>query len=119
MNDRTFDRRRHPRHEISIRASLHAAGVVVPCHVRNISAGGVLVEANAQLRIGDRTKVTIPEFGAVAGWVVRVSSTTVGIAFEESNQSIDRFVAEWLTLQSANADQSGRQAADEGDRQAV
>ena len=57
MNESSSNQRNHPRHDIPLQASLQAAGVVVPCRVHNISASGALIEANAHLRIGDRTTV--------------------------------------------------------------
>ena len=119
MNDKAIEQRRHPRHVISLQAFLHAAGVVVPCRVHDISAGGVLIEANAQLRIGDHVTLKIPDFGTMVGRVARVSSTTAGIAFADGEEAMNGFIVEWLALESASAGRPGTGPADERDRQAV
>ncbi len=119
MNDNAIDRRRHPRHEIPLQAFLHAAGVVVPCRVHDISAGGVLIETNAQLRIGDHVTLKIPNFGTMVGLVARVSSATVAIAFGDGAAAMDEFIVAWLVLESVGAGRSGTGPAGETDRQAV
>ena len=91
----------------------------MPCRVHNISAGGALIETNARLRIGDRATVKISVFGTRIGRVVRVGSTTVGIAFEDGEQAMDAFIVEWLALESGAAERSETEPADETDRQAV
>ena len=119
MNDNTFDQRRHPRHDIPLQASLQAAGVVVPCRVHNISASGALIEASAYLRIGERAAVKIPDFGTIVGHVARISSTTVGIAFEDGEAAIDVFIGQWLALESRSARRSETKSADALDCQAI
>jgi len=119
MNENKTDQRRHSRHEIPLQASLQAAGVVVPCRVHNISASGALIDVNAQLRIGDRVSVKVPDFGTMVGLVARISSTTVGIAFEEGEEAMDAFIVEWLAFESGNARRFETAAADERDHQAV
>ena len=119
MNENISDQRRHSRHEIPLQATLQAAGVVVPCRVHNVSASGALIDVNARLRIGDRVTVKVPDFGAMVGLVARISSTTVGIAFEEGEAAMDAFIAEWLALESGNARRLETARADESDHQAV
>lgn len=119
MNENTADQRRYSRHEIPLTASLQAAGVVVPCRVHNISAGGALIDVNAQLRIGDRVTVKVSDFGTMVGLVARISSTTVGIAFEEGEEAMDAFIVQWLAFESGNAQLFETAPADERDSQAV
>jgi len=119
LNENTINQRRHSRHKISLQATLQAAGVVVPCRVRNISASSALIEANAHLRIGDCATVKILDFGTMVGRVARISSTTVGIAFEDGEEAMESFIIAWQALESANARQTEMAPADERDRQAV
>lgn len=51
--------------------------------VRNLSAGGMMVESDLRLKRGARVAVTLRNIGPVAGVVVWVRSTRIGIAFEE------------------------------------
>ncbi len=119
MIENLSDQRRHPRNEIPLQASLQAGGVIVSCRVHNISASGALVEAHAHLRIGDRTKLKVLDFGTLAGRVVRVSSTTVGIVFEDGEEAVDAFIGGWQALNSEIITPSRPEPADQRDRQAV
>ena len=115
MNEKITEQRRHPRHDIPLQASLRAAGTVVPCLVHNISAGGALIEVNAQLRIGDRAEIKFADYGTMAGRVARLSSTTAGIAFDDGEAAMKAFIEQWLALDR----QGGTEPPDEADRQAV
>lgn len=84
--ERTQERRRTPRRAVALDGVLRSAGVGVPCRVHNISELGALVQAEAWLRIGDRVTVEVPDIGAMAGGVVRVSSNTVAIAFDTAGE---------------------------------
>ncbi len=120
MSANTIEQRRHRRHEIPLQGTVGSAGTVVPCRVHNISAGGALIEAGADLRIGDQTVVRIPDFGTLVGRVVRVSSTTAGIAFEgEAEAATDAFIVEWLNLENATRELPERNGVSEGGPQAV
>jgi hypothetical protein len=119
MNQKIINQRRHQRHEISLPATLQAGGVVVPCRVHNISASGVLIEVSAHLRIGDRAAVKIPDFGSMVGRVAHVSSTAVGIAFEEGEEAMDSFIMAWRAHESGKTEWSETAPADERDCQAV
>ena len=119
MNENMPDQPRDPRHEIPLQATLQMGGVIVPCRVHNISASGVLVEAQAHLRIGDLTIVKLADFGAMAGRVVRVSSTTAGIAFEDGAEAMDAFIIGWQALEQAIAAGSQTEPADERNHQVI
>ena len=119
MNGNAIEQRRHPRHEIPLQAFLHAVGVVVPCRVHNISASGVLIETNAQLRIGDHVTLKIADFGTMVGLVARVSSTTVAIAFGDGAEAMDEFIVAWLVLESAGAGRSETGPAGETDHKSA
>lgn len=102
IRDAGSDQRRHSRHEIPLAGYLHSGGVVVPCEVQNISAGGALVKADAGLRLGDWATIKIPDFGSMTGRVVRVTSTFVGLSFADGEAAVDAFILEWLALNATN-----------------
>jgi hypothetical protein len=104
MKDTGSDQRRHPRHDIPLPGFLHAGGVVVPCQARNISAGGALVQADAHLRLGDCATIKIPDFGSMTGRVVRVTSTFIGLSFNDGEAAVDAFILEWLALNEQDAE---------------
>jgi hypothetical protein len=119
MTDKGSEQRRHSRHDIPMTGFLHAGGVVVPCRVRNISAGGALVEADARLRLGDCATVKIPDFGSMTGRVVRVTSTFFGLSFSDGEAAVDAFILEWLALNQDAADEIEPEVATEKDGQPV
>lgn len=51
--------------------------------VRNLSAGGMMVEGDLWLKRGARVSVTLRNIGPVAGIVVWARSPRIGIAFEQ------------------------------------
>lgn len=51
--------------------------------VRNLSAGGMMVEGDLWLKRGTRVAVTLRKIGPVAGVVIWSRSPKLGIAFEE------------------------------------
>lgn len=116
MTGNASDQRRHPRHDIPLRGYLQSGGAVVPCRVRNISAGGALVEASANLRLGDWATIKVPHFGSITGRVARVASTFIGIAFSDGEQAVDAFILQWLAL---NGETSESDSVDEKDGQPV
>ena len=93
-------RRRHPRHDIPLEGTLHSRGETMPCQIRNISAGGALIQVEANLRPGHHVAVEIPEIGKLAGRVVRVIWKLAGISLEEGEAEVDAFIVEWLESQS-------------------
>lgn len=50
--------------------------------VRNLSAGGIMVEGEHDLRVGARVGVTLRNIGAVVGKVAWVKDKQYGIAFD-------------------------------------
>lgn len=96
MTDNPEEKRRHPRHEIPFQGTLKAGSTAVPCQVINISAGGVLIEADANLRLGDWATIRIPDFGSMTGRVVRITSTSIGFSFADGEAAVDAFILEWL-----------------------
>lgn len=51
--------------------------------VRNLSAGGMMIEGEIKLTRGARVAIELRNIGAIAGTVVWVRSPRYGIAFEE------------------------------------
>lgn len=113
------NQRRHSRHDIPLAGYLQSGGVVVPCRVQNISAGGALVEADAGLRLGDWATIKIPDFGSMTGRVVRVTSTFVGLSFADGEAAVDAFILEWLALNANNGSVSDPENASDPDDPAV
>lgn len=52
--------------------------------VRNLSAGGMMIEGDLWLKRGTRVAVTLRNIGPVAGVVVWSRTPKIGIAFEEA-----------------------------------
>ena len=119
MKDTGSEQRRHPRHDIPMTGFLHAGGVVVPCRVQNISAGGALVEADARLRLGDWATIKIPDFGSMTGRVARITSTFIGLSFTDGEAAVDAFILEWLALNDDDAEVDAPAGAPEKDGQPV
>ena len=94
--DNETENRRNPRHEIPLQGTLHSRGQATPCRVRNISAGGALIEVETNLRPGQGIDVEIPELGKMAGRVVRVFWKLAGVSLDQDEGKIDSFIVEWL-----------------------
>ena len=97
------DQRRHPRYDIPLEGARHWRGETMPCRMRNISAGGALIEVERTLRPGHRVTVEIPEIGEMTGRVVRMMWKLVGISMEEGGAAADAFIVEWLERGSKDA----------------
>lgn len=55
----------------------------VRAKVRNLSAGGMMLEADVRVKRGQRVAVDLRNIGPVAGEVVWVRTPKFGVAFEE------------------------------------
>ena len=98
--DNQTDKRRHPRHIITLKGTLHSRGETTPCEVRDISAGGALIQTDINLRPGHYVAVEVPEIGKMGGRVVRVIWKHAGISLEEGEAEIEGFLVEWLEKQT-------------------
>ncbi len=58
-------------------------GAPVSVRVRNLSAGGMMVEGDVRLKRGTRVAAELRNVGPVAGTVVWVLGRRLGIAFDE------------------------------------
>ena len=90
------EKRRHPRHEIPLEGTLRSGGNEAPCKVRNLSAGGALLEVDLPLRPGHLVTVEIPEIGAHNARVVRTIWKFAAVALEGGEKEIEGFIVEWL-----------------------
>lgn len=90
------DKREHPRHEIPVEGTLRAGDQEVPCKVRNISAGGALLEVDIPLRPGHLVSIELPGTGSQKARVVRVVWKFAAIAMEGGEKEIEAFIVEWL-----------------------
>ena len=95
MND-SSDKRQHPRHEIPVEGTLHAGSDEAPCKVRNISAGGALVEVDIPLRPGHMVTIDLPDVGSHNARVVRVVWKFAALSLESGEKEIEAFIVEWL-----------------------
>jgi hypothetical protein len=100
MTENEIENRRHPRHEIPLEGTLRAGSVVVPCRVRNISAGGALIEIEHQLRVAHLVTIEIPEIGRMTARVARVSWKFTGLSLVDGEEAVDAFIVEWLERES-------------------
>jgi hypothetical protein len=97
------DKRRHPRHEIPVEGTLIAHGEEVPCKVRNISAGGALLEVGIPLRPGHLVTIDLPGIGRNTARVVRVIWKFAAVSMEGGEKEIEAFIVEWLKNEGSNA----------------
>lgn len=97
-------KRQHPRFDIPLEGILHKGDKSVPCRLRNISAGGALIELdpsalseiNTSLRVAQPAKVEIPEIGMFKAHPTRVHWKFAGMSFEEGAEEVGAFIKHWL-----------------------
>lgn len=75
------DRRRARRYAVNQPGTLRHAAGSVDCTVRNLSAGGALVEAGATLPLQSEVNLVILPWGRFAATVVRVARERFGLMF--------------------------------------
>lgn len=75
------DRRRYPRHDYDQAATFTWDDQVLPCLVRDISAGGLSFRAENRPPLGARVMVQVPYLGQFDAEVVRDVGETVGLRF--------------------------------------
>lgn len=97
------DKRRHSRHEIPLEGTLRSGGNQAPCKVRNLSAGGALLEVDLPLRPGHLVTVEIPEIGSHNARVVRVIWKFAAVALEEGQKEVEGFIVEWTENEGKDA----------------
>ena len=102
--DNENNRRRHSRHDIPLEGKLTWRGQSMPCQVRNLSAGGALVEVESTLRPGHLITIEVPELGKMTGRVVRMIWKLAGISLEEGEAEVDAFIVEWLERESKDTE---------------
>ncbi len=90
------EKRQHPRYEIPLKGTLLTGRDEVPCDIRNLSAGGALIEANASIRPGHYIDVEVPEIGRLSGRVTRVVWKFAGLALERGQKEVEAYIVEWL-----------------------
>ena len=98
--DKETDNRQHPRHEIPLEGTLHYRGDTTPCRVRNISAGGALIEVETNIRPGHAVDIELPELGKMAGRVTRVIWKLAGISLDKDEAQDDAFIVGGLERES-------------------
>lgn len=96
MTQTDSEKRQHPRYEIPLEGVLHLANEDAPFQVRNISAGGVLIEVEANLRPGHLFKLEIPEIGVFSARMTRMNWKFAGICLEEGEEQVGAYIDEWL-----------------------
>jgi hypothetical protein len=72
------------RHHLTLSARVSAAGSAIRVVVHNISATGLLIEADLELEIGDEVEVELPEAGTTRAEVVWRSGNFFGCEFESA-----------------------------------
>ena len=78
------ERRREQRHLTILRVgALIIGGERELCLVRNISAGGVMAHVYREIPIGTRVEVEIKNDEPLAGTVIWVDESNIGVAFDE------------------------------------
>jgi c-di-GMP-binding flagellar brake protein YcgR len=96
-------RRRDARHQIPLEGFVRKGEKSIPCRLRNISAGGALIEIdsndlfelNAHLRIGHTATLEIPSIGAFKAHPTRMHWKFAGFAFEAGSAEIGAFIKHW------------------------
>ncbi|HSR55746.1 MAG TPA: PilZ domain-containing protein [Alphaproteobacteria bacterium] len=100
------DKRRHPRHEIPIEGVLRSGGQEAPCKVRNMSAGGALLEVEIPLRPGHLVTVDLPDIGSHEARVVRILWKFAAVEMESGEKEIEAFIVEWLQNEDGGESES-------------
>lgn len=67
-----------------------------PCVIENISPSGALVQTRAQLALGDRVELRLPDFGAIPADVSHLEGQAAGLCFSYDATERDR-MSTWLT----------------------
>jgi len=96
-------RRQDSRHEIPLEGIVRKGEKSIPCRLRNISAGGALIEIdtsdlfelNAHLRIGHSATLEIPSIGTFKAHPTRMHWKFAGFAFEDGSAEIGAFIKHW------------------------
>jgi hypothetical protein len=88
------DRRRYPRHDYEQAATYTWEGQVLPCLVRDISAGGISFRSENRPPLGARVTLQVPYLGQFDAEVVRDTGEAVGLSFvvdeNQRTQLVDR-----------------------------
>ena len=75
------DRRRFPRHRYDQVATYSVGDMVFPCHINDISAGGVSISTAEPPVIGTEVTLHVPYLGAFKGETVYAAADRVGLRF--------------------------------------
>lgn len=75
------ERRAHSRRSNLMTGHIKTKGQSANCAIYNLSASGALIVSPLHLTLQQAVDLEIPYHGALAGKVIRVTSTTVAIAF--------------------------------------
>jgi chromosome partitioning protein len=81
------ERRRYPRIPLHERAMLLLDDSQMPCTVLDISAGGMALEADLPLEIGEIVTVSLPHVGKVRGEVRHAHGQFAGVQFRMSSRN--------------------------------
>ena len=79
------DTRENERDSLFLMADLHAeeGGTEVRVKVRNLSAGGMMVEGKLGAKRGMRVALELRNIGHITGTIVWVEGTRLGVSFDE------------------------------------
>lgn len=86
--DIATERRAHRRRSNLMTGQIEAKGQSVNCAIYNLSASGALITSRLHLTLQQEVELVIPDHGAVAGKVARVTSTNVAIAFLKEEKDL-------------------------------
>ncbi len=78
---RQSERRKAPRHSVSLPVHIMVRGERVACRMHNVSTGGALLDRIAGIELDTEVEVDIPGIGNTVGRVVRVSASYIALAF--------------------------------------
>lgn len=85
MTDTADGKRQAKRDSLFLRARLSIAGdPPIDVRVRNLSAGGMLVDIDGLVTPGDAVEGELRGVGPISGMVARVAPRQAGIAFDEA-----------------------------------
>ena len=87
-----LERRRFPRIQLHQRAMLLLDDARLPCVVEDISAGGLAMEADLPLEVGEIVTVSLPHIGKVRCEVRHVRGHRAGLEFKMSSRNQWRLV---------------------------